>query len=165
MTGTEAIFYLMAAAAVGGGLGVVVARNVVYAALFLILTLLAVAAFYILLATEFLALVQILIYAGAVTILLLFVLMLTRVRDAPRALDGPQKPIAAVAALALFGVLAAMVAGTTWPGDTGEITRVPFESIGDALFRKWAVPFEVASLVLLVALVGAIVLARPEEGE
>lgn len=165
MTGTEAIFYLMAAAAVGGGLGVVLVRNVVYAALFLILTLLAVAAFYILLATEFLALVQILIYAGAVTILLLFVLMLTRARDAPGALDGPQKPIAAVVGLALFGVLAAMVAGTTWPGDTGEITRVPFESIGDALFRKWAVPFEVASLVLLVALVGAIVLARPEEGE
>ncbi len=165
MTGTEAIFYLMAAAAVGAGLGVVLVRNVVHAALFLILTLLAVAAFYILLATEFLALVQILIYAGAVTILLLFVLMLTRARDAPKALDGPQRPLAALAGLALFGVLATVVAGTTWPGDAGEVTRVPFESIGDALFRKWAVPFEVASLVLLVALVGAIVLARPEEGE
>jgi NADH:ubiquinone oxidoreductase subunit 6 (subunit J) len=165
MTGAEAIFYLMAVAAVGGGLGVVLVRNVVYAALFLILTLLAVAAFYILLATEFLALVQILIYAGAVTILLLFVLMLTRVRDAPGALDGPQKPFAALAAATLFAMLATVVARTTWPGDVGEVTRVPFESIGDALFRKWAVPFEVASLVLLVALVGAIVIARPEEGE
>jgi NADH:ubiquinone oxidoreductase subunit 6 (subunit J) len=165
VTGTELIFYLMAAAAVGGGLGVVLARNVVYAALFLILSLLAVAAFYILLATEFLALVQILIYAGAVTILLLFVLMLTRARDVPMALDGPQKPVAAVAGLALLGLLVTAVAETTWPRDVGTITRVPFESIGDALFRKWAVPFEVASLVLLVALVGAIVLARPEEGE
>ena len=165
MTGTEFIFYLMAAAAVGGGLGVVFARNVVYAALFLLLTLLAVAAFYILLATEFLALVQILIYAGAVTILLLFVLMLTRARDVPTALDGPQKPVAVLAGLALFGLLATAVAGTTWPRDAGTVTRVPFESIGDALFRRWAVPFEVASLVLLVALVGAIVLARPEEGE
>ena len=165
MTGTEAIFYLMAAAAVGGGLGVVLLRNVVYAALSLILSLLAVAAFYILLATEFLALVQILIYAGAVAILLLFALMLTRAHDAPMALDGPQKPFAAVAGVALFGVLAVAVAGTTWPRDAGQITRVPFETLGDALFRKWAVPFEVASLVLLVALVGAIVLARPEEGE
>jgi NADH:ubiquinone oxidoreductase subunit 6 (subunit J) len=165
VTGTELIFYLMAAAAVGGGLGVVLARNVVYAALFLLLSLLAVAAFYILLATEFLALVQILIYAGAVTILLLFVLMLTRARDVPMALDGPQKPLAAVAGLALLGLLVTAVAETTWPRDVGTITRVPFESIGDALFRKWAVPFEVASLVLLVALVGAIVLARPEEGE
>lgn len=165
MTGTEAVFYLMAAAAVGGGLGVVLLRNVVYAALSLILTLLAVAAFYILLATEFLALVQILIYAGAVAVLLLFALMLTRARDAPTVLDGPQKPFAALAGLALFGVLAAAVAGTTWPRDAGQITRVPFDTLGDALFRKWAVPFEVASLVLLVALVGAIVLARPEEGE
>jgi len=165
VTATELIFYLMAAAAVGGGLGVVLVRNVVYAALFLILSLLAVAAFYILLATEFLALVQILIYAGAVTILLLFVLMLTRARDVPMALDGPQKPVAAVASLALLGLLVTAVAKTTWPRDVGTITRVPFESIGDALFRKWAVPFEVASLVLLVALVGAIVLARPEEGE
>jgi NADH:ubiquinone oxidoreductase subunit 6 (subunit J) len=57
------------------------------------------------------------------------------------------------------------LAGTTWPRDAGQITRVPFETLGDALFRQWAVPFEVASLVLLVALVGAIVLARPEEGE
>ena len=165
MTATELIFYLMAAAAVGGGLGVVLVPNVVYAALFLILSLLAVAAFYILLATEFLALVQILIYAGAVTILLLFVLMLTRARDVPMALDGPQKPVAAVAGLALLGLLVTAVASTTWPRDVGTITRVPFESIGDALFRRWAVPFEVASLVLLVALVGAIVLARPEEGE
>jgi NADH:ubiquinone oxidoreductase subunit 6 (subunit J) len=155
----------MAAAAVGGGLGVVLVRNVVYAALFLLLSLLAVAAFYILLATEFLALVQILIYAGAVTILLLFVLMLTRARDLPTALDGPQKPFAAVAGLALLGLLVTAVVRTTWPRDVGTITRVPFESIGDALFRNWAVPFEVASLVLLVALVGAIVLARPEEGE
>jgi NADH-quinone oxidoreductase subunit J len=165
VTGTEFIFYLMAAAAVGGGLGVVLARNVVYAALFLLLALLAVASFYILLATEFLALVQILIYAGAVTILLLFVLMLTRARDVPMALDGPQKPVAAVAGLTLLALLLTAATGTTWPRDVGTITRVPFESIGDALFRRWAVPFEVASLVLLVALVGAIVLARPEEGE
>ena len=165
MTAAQGIFYLIAAGAVLGGMGVVFVRNVVYAALFLILSLLAVAGLYILLATEFLALVQILIYAGAVTILLLFVLMLTRARDMPMALDGPQKPVAAVAGLALFGVLAVAVAGTTWPRDAGQITRVPFETLGDALFRKWAVPFEIASLVLLVALVGAIVLARPEEGE
>jgi NADH-quinone oxidoreductase subunit J len=165
VTGTEFIFYLMAAAAVGGGLGVVFVQNVVYAALYLLLTLLAVAAFYILLATEFLALVQVLIYAGAVIILLLFVLMLTRARDVPMVLDGPQKPIAFVAGLALLGLLVTAVARTTWPRDVGTVTRVPFESIGDALFRSWAVPFEVASLVLLVALVGAIVLARPEEGE
>lgn len=165
MTVAEGFFYVVAAGTVAGGLGVVLSRNVVHAALSLIFTLLTVATLYILLASEFLALVQILIYAGAVTILLLFALMLTRVRDTPLTMDGPQKPIAAVAGLVLMGALLGMVVATTWPRDRGEATVVSLETLGDALFRSWAVPFEVASLVLLVALVGAIVIARPEDGE
>jgi len=165
MTVAQGIFYLIAALAVGGGLGVVLSRNAVYAALFLILALLAVAGVYILLATEFLALVQVLIYAGAVTVLLLFALMLTRIADLPETMVGPQWPVAAGASALLAGLLITTVATSDWPGDTGEITRVPFNSIGEVLFRQWAVPFEVASLVLLVALIGAIVLARQEEGE
>ncbi len=165
MTAAQGVFYLLAAGAVVGGLGVVFNRNVVHAAVLLILTLLSVAGLYILLATEFLTLVQILIYAGAVTILLLFVLMLTRARDVPLALDNPQKPIAALAGIAVLGVLVAMYSQTSWPRDVGQVARVSFDAIGDALFRRWAVPFEVASLVLLVALVSAIVLARAEEGE
>lgn len=166
MTVAQGIFYLIAALAVAGGLGVVLMRSTVYAALFLILTLLAVAGVYILLASEFLALVQILIYGGAVTVLLLFALMLTRARDLPETMVGAQWPVAALASSLLVGLLIAAVATTDWPGDVkGEITRIPFQELGDALFRQWAVPFEVASLVLLVALVGAIVLARQEEGE
>jgi NADH-quinone oxidoreductase subunit J len=165
MSVAQLVFYLIAALAVGGGLGVVLARNTVYAALLLIVSLLAVAGVYILLANEFLALVQVLIYAGAVTVLLLFALMLTRMSDLPETMVGSQWPVAAGASALLGGLLIAAVATSDWPGDTGEITRVPFESIGDALFRQWAVPFEIASLVLLVALIGAIVLARQEEGE
>ena len=77
MTVAQLIFYIFAALAVGGGLGVVLMRNAVYAAIFLILSLLAVAGIYILLASEFLALVQILVYGGAVTVIFLFALMLT----------------------------------------------------------------------------------------
>jgi len=166
MTVAQIIFYFIAALAVGGGLGVVLARNAVYAALFLIMSLLAVAGVYILLASEFLALVQILIYGGAVTVLLLFALMLTRVGDAPESMVGPQWPVAAVASALLAGLLIATASTTDWPGDAdGKITRIPFETLGNALFRQWAVPFEIASLVLLVALVGAIVLARQEEEE
>lgn len=165
MTVAQLMFYLIAALAVGGALGVVLSRNAVYAALFLILSLLAVAGVYILLANEFLALVQVLIYAGAVTVLLLFALMLIRTSDVSESMVGAQWPVAAGASALLGGLLITAVATSDWPGDTGEITRVPFESIGDALFRQWAVPFEIASLVLLVALVGAIVLAREEEGE
>jgi len=162
---TQGVFYVIAAGAVGGALGVVFIRSTVYAALFLILTLLSVAGLYILLATEFLALVQILIYAGAVTVLLLFALMITRVTDLPEEMEGAQWPVGLVGAGVLLGALITMVKQTTWPNDVGQITLVPISALGDALFRRWAAPFEIASLVLLVALVGAIVLAREEEGE
>ena len=165
MTVAQGIFYLIAALAVAGGLGVVLMRSTVYAALFLILALLAVAGIYILLASEFLALVQVLIYGGAVTVLLIFALMLTRTGDLPEEMLGAQWPIAGLATSLLMGLLIAAVATSNWPGDVGETTIVPFNTLGEALFRQWAVPFEVASLVLLVALVGAIILARGEEGE
>ncbi len=165
MTVAQGIFYLIAAMAVAGGLGMVLMRSTVYAALSLILSLLAIAAIYILLGSEFLALVQVLVYGGAVTVLLLFALMLTRTDDLQETMAGAQWPLGAVASLLLMGVLIATAATTNWPGDVGRTAVIPFEALGDALFRQWAVPFEVASLVLLIALIGAIVIAREEEGE
>ncbi len=165
MSYEEVIFYFVAALTVLGGLGVVLARNVVHSALFLIVALMAVAAVFILLSAEFLAIVQVLIYGGAVTILILFAMMLTRVRDMPGALDGPQRPFAALAAAAFLAISILAVVSAEWPGETEEITVIAFSDLGDKLFRNWAAPFEVASLVLLVALIGAIILARGEEGE
>jgi NADH-quinone oxidoreductase subunit J len=165
MSYEEVIFYFVAALAVLGALGVVLARNVVHSALFLVLSLLAVAGVFILLSAEFLAIVQVLIYGGAVTILILFAMMLTRVRDTPQALDGPQRPFAALAAAAFLGLSVVSVVTTeAWDG-VEEINVVSFIALGDSLFRNWAAPFEIASLVLLVALIGAIILARGEEGE
>jgi NADH-quinone oxidoreductase subunit J len=161
----EGIFYVVAVVTVLGALGVVLARNVVHAALFLILALLSVAGVFILLSAEFLAIVQVLIYGGAVTILVLFAMMLTRVRDLPQPLDGAQRPFAAMAAGAFLGISILATVATDWPGETEKITIVPFSELGDALFRTWAVPFEIASLVLLVALIGGIILARSEDGE
>ena len=165
MTYEELIFYVVAAVTVAGALGVVLARNVVHSALFLILALLAVAGVFILLSAEFLAIVQVLIYGGAVTMLILFAMMLTRVDDAPQAMDGPQQPFAALAAAAFLGISILAIVSTDWPGETERITVVPFEDFGRALFSTWALPFEIASLVLLVALIGAIIIARGEEGE
>jgi NADH-quinone oxidoreductase subunit J len=165
LTGEEVIFFLIAAVTIIGGLGTVLARNVVHSALFLILSLLAVGGIFILLAADFLAIVQILIYGGAVTILILFAMMLTRVRDLPMAADGPQKPIAAVAAVVFMITSIAAVASTEYPDESDRINVVSFEEIGRSLFTTWAVPFEIASLVLMVALLGAIILARGEEGE
>ncbi len=165
MSYEEGIFYAVAAVTVAGALGVVLARNVVHSALFLIMALIAVAGVFILLAAEFLAVVQVLIYGGAVTILILFAMMLTRVRDMPAAMDGPQKPFAALAAAAFMGVSILAIVSTDWPGQTDKINVVTLDQIGSTLFTTWAVPFEIASLVLTVALLGAIILARGEEGE
>jgi NADH-quinone oxidoreductase subunit J len=162
---TEVFFYLMAAIVVAGALGVVLVRNIVYAAIALIMSLLGVAGIYILLSVEFLALVQVLVYGGAVTVLVLFALMLTRTGELKEKLDGDQKPLAAVAAIALLGALIAMLTQTTWPRDVNQLTVVPFGDIGDALFGRWAVPFEIASGVLLVSLIGAVVISMQEEGE
>jgi NADH-quinone oxidoreductase subunit J len=167
MSYEEGIFYFVAALTVLGAMGVVLARNVIHSALFLILALLAVAGVFILLAADFLAIVQILVYGGAVTILILFAMMLTRVRDAPEALDGPQRPFAALAAGAFLAISTLAAVSTDWEalGATEEIHVVSFEAIGNLLFTNWAIPFEIASLVLLVALIGSIILARGEEGE
>ena len=104
---SEVLFGIAAVLTLGGGLGVVATRNVVHAALFLLLSLVAVAGLYLLLFAEFLALVQVLIYGGAIIIVLLFAIMLTRSHDYPRISDNPQWPLAIVTALAVFGVLAA----------------------------------------------------------
>lgn len=165
MSYEEAIFYVVGAVTVAGAAGVVFARNIVHAALFLMLALLAVAGVFILLAAEFLAIVQVLIYGGAVTILVMFAMMLTRVRDLPAEADGPQKPFAFIAAGAFAVTSIAAIVSTDWPGNTDEINVISFNDIGTALFTTWAVPFEVASLLLMVALLGAVVLARGEEGE
>ena len=162
---TEIFFYIFAATIIGGALGVVLVRNIVHVSVLLIGSLLGVAGLYILLSVEFLALVQILIYGGAVMVLILFALMLTRTRELNGNLDGDQKPLAAVASLALLGAFIAAIVKTDWPRDVGQITTVPFNSIGVELFNRWAVPFEIASGVLLVALVGAIIIAMQEEGE
>jgi NADH:ubiquinone oxidoreductase subunit 6 (subunit J) len=158
----QVFFYLISAVVVGAALGVVLMNNVVHAALFLVATLLSIAGLYVLLSAEFLALVQVLLYAGGVIVLVLFALMMTRGRDLPQQMNGAQRPFAVIAGLALIVIIAAAAAGTAWPGRLEEVSPVSFNAIGESLFSTWAVPFEIASLVLLVALVGAIVLARQE---
>ena len=156
------LFIVLAALTLVGGLGVVMTRNVVHAALFLLMALMAVAGIYLILFTEFLALVQVLIYGGAIIIVLLFAIMLTRAADYPRISDNRQWPLAAVASIALAAVLGAAF----WIGAPGgTVAQSPeFRGLANSLFTRWAIPFEVASLVLLVALIGAIIIARTGDG-
>ena len=158
------LFILVAALTLGGALGVVLTRNVVHAALALLLSLLSVAGVYLILFAEFLALVQVLIYGGAIIIVLLFAIMLTRSAEYPRISDNRQWPLAAIAALGLLAVLVSSF--LIRPVDDTKAQSPAFGDLANSLFTRWAIPFEVASLVLLVALVGAIIIARsgPDEG-
>ena len=152
------LFYLFGVLTLGAAVGTVITRNVVYAALFLLASLMGVAGLFVLLLAEFLALVQVLIYGGAITIVLLFAIMLTRTEEFSLMRDNPQKPLAVVAGLAVFGVLVAALLNSVPDLDVRE--SVGFEDLSADLFSRWAIPFEVASLLLLVALIGAIVIAR-----
>jgi NADH-quinone oxidoreductase subunit J len=158
----EGIFVALGAAGLLAALLLVTAKNVVHAALYLVGSLASVGGVYLLLAAEFVAWVQVLIYVGAIVVLLLFGLMLTRAPIGREALDNQQRGVSAVVAL---GVLAGLVI-LVW--DAFSEARVSLATtrtagIGQQLFTTFVLPFEVVSFLLLAALVGAIVLARKEE--
>lgn len=165
MTVAEVIFYILAIVSIMAAIGVVTVPNVVHAGLFLILSLLGVAGFYILLSNEFLALVQILIYAGTISILLLLALMLTRGREQnlPSVGAGAQWPLALLGAGVLVAVLMTAILDVQWPRDDGFVTLIDINTLGGALFRDWLLPFELVSVVLTVALIGAVVISRRDE--
>ncbi len=155
-----AVFYVLALVTLGGAIGVVTTRNIVHAALFLLAALGGVAGFFALLYAEFLALAQVLIYGGAVVIVILFALMLTRRGELELMDEHKRWPLAAAVSFGLFAVMAAafIVDAARYNADVR--TSVSLDALGAVLFERWAAPFEIASLVLLVALIGAIVIAR-----
>ncbi len=165
---TEVLWWIFAALVVGASLGVVAARSVIHSAIFLIGSLAGVGAMYVFLTVDFLALVQFLIYGGAVTVLILLALMLTRadVTGLPEKVNGAQAPFAVLVGAGLMAILIGVAAGTTWPGNVSDRPiNIPIELISQKLFLDYGPPFVIASVLLLVALVGAIILARQEEGE
>ena len=165
---TEVVWWIVAAGVVGASAGVVFSRSVVHAAIFLILSLAGVGAIYLFLTIEFIALVQFLIYGGAVTVLILLALMLTRMGASgrPEPLTGTQAPFGALVAAALMATLIGVAVSTAWPGDLGgSPVAVSIERIGEALFQDYGAPFIIMAALLLVAFVGAIAIARQEDGD
>ena len=158
MTGSLILFYIAATLVILGGIGVVITKNIVYAAFSLLVSMIGIAGVFLLAFAEFLALVQILIYGGAVVIVILFALMLTRIEDFRDLSDSRNRPLALLVSLILFAVLVASLIQT--PTSTGDRSHISMVELGESLFTDWAIPFEVASLVLLVALIGAIVIVR-----
>jgi NADH-quinone oxidoreductase subunit J len=164
-TWQEIVFWIVGVVMAVAALRVVTTRNVVHAALYLVGTLLGAAALYVLLLAEFVAWVQVLVYVGAVVVLMLFGLMLTRAPIGSANLDNHQRLLAALCAGAVFAV-------TTWimvSAFDGKDISIANEAgtrtadVGRVIFSSYVLPFEVVSVLLLAALVGAVVIARRDE--
>ncbi|HKY76578.1 MAG TPA: NADH-quinone oxidoreductase subunit J [Acidimicrobiia bacterium] len=171
-----AVFVIFAIAALGGAGGVVMARKPVHAALSLVLTLFSVAVFFVMQGAHFLAAVQVIVYAGAIVVLFLFVIMLLGI-DQEDVLDEPlraQRPLAVAvggalfAGLLLFAQILEPTGGSAARGSATQGDVVNVERLATSLFTDFLWPFEITSALLVIAVVGGVVLARrgsaqPEE--
>ena len=190
----DVVFWILSVMAVVGALGVVMVPDLFRAALLLIVVFIAVAGFFVLLSAEFLAVVQVLIYVGAIAILIIFAVMLTRDVQHGNLPNRMQMPAAVLAAL-LFAALVAVAVDTQWeflPAEqqervdlvqtsavttlTGDVlteagitspeeqAEVQNAGLADLLISDYVLPFEAVSVLLLAALIGALVLVRPNPG-
>jgi NADH-quinone oxidoreductase subunit J len=164
MTSQNVAFWILAIAMGVGAVGVVRSRNIVHAALFLIVVLVGAAAQYIVLLAEFVGITQFFIYIGAIAVLFLFGIMLTRAPMRSADFDNDQRWAAATVAVFLFGVLVALLVNAFGHDEIKLTDKLLAASrtgpVADSLFRNFVVPFEVVSMLLLAALVGAVVIAR-----
>ncbi len=170
MTSDLIVFLILSLITIASALGMLFSRNAVYSALFLVLNFVTVAVFYLLLGAPFIAMTQITVYAGAIMVLFLFVIMLLGAENlAPGKALPWQKPLAFTLALALVSesvyiILsrAQLTANITSP-DASLNSVESLRAMAMMLFEKYLLPFEITSIVLLVAMVGAIVLAKQEK--
>jgi len=157
----QVIFILLGLITLGAALMVVLSRNLLHSALWLILTFFGIAGIFILLQAEFLAVAQILIYVGAISILIIFAIMLTRrVADPKRPRFNDQWGVVGGFAALLFVTLAAIVSRVAWPVAVGQVPADVIQQMGADFVGSYVVPFEVASVLLVVAMIGAIIVAR-----
>lgn len=165
MSVAKVVFILLSLVTLAGAAGVVLHRNLFRAALFLVLSFVGVAGLYVLLEAELLAMVQLLVYVGAISILIVFAVMLSRQLMSPEFRARNEQWLWGLGAAAvLFVVLAVVLLRVSWPVDPAKSPVAPgsIASLGAALVsgEAYALPFEVASVLLLVALVGAVIIAR-----
>jgi len=165
------LFLILSVVAVATALGMLLSKNAVYSALFLVLNFATIAVFYLLLGAPFIAISQVTVYAGAIMVLFLFVIMLLGAETL-----APSKVLRGQG-LAAFALAVVLVAETVYlllfrHAAVGAIARpdaalneLPaLQKIGEALFTSYLLPFEITSILLLVAMVGAIVLTKQEKG-
>jgi len=162
--GEQAAFIILSIITLASAVVVVNSNNVVRAALALVPTFLGVTGLYIMLQAEFVAGIQVLIYAGAITVLILFVIMLTEGGTGLRIRQrNEQAPLGLLTAAALAAILISVLTRTEWPKSTATLPQYTASAIGNTFLTNSVLAFEVSSLVLLISLMGAIIIARREK--
>jgi NADH-quinone oxidoreductase subunit J len=158
-------FYVFAAVTIVSAIGVVFSRSIVYAAFALLFTFFGVAAIYVLLAADFIAVTQILLYVGGILVLIVFGVMLT---SRAYSVEIKRGVLQVVPAVIIVGVIAGTLIGifttTPWPISNMAPYQETARPIGALLMTQFVLPFELASVLLLVALIGAVIIARREKG-
>jgi NADH-quinone oxidoreductase subunit J len=158
------IFVLLAVITLGAAVMVVTSRNLLHSALWLIVSFFGIAGVFILLHAEFLAVVQVLVYVGAISMLIIFAIMLTRrIMDPAQPRFNNQWGLVAGFAALLFVGLAAVATRVTWPVVAGAVPADVIARLGADFVGVYAVPFEVASVLLVAAMIGAIIIARERD--
>ncbi len=163
-TGEFVAFFILSVCAIIGAVMAINFTKVVHTALSIAFTFIAIAGLYVLLEAEFLAFVQVLLYVGAITILMIFGIMMTK-HDGEG--QEPGRPLletlAAIGCVCLFGILFYGIRNADFPTETAAFAEDNTREIGLQLFTQYAIPFELVSVLLTVAFIGAIALAKREE--
>lgn len=164
LTGEHVAFAILAVLTIGGGIIVAFSARIIYAAFSLLFTFIGVAGMYVLLAADFLAVAQVIIYVGGILVLILFGVMLTqRIYDVRLKARRIQPIVGGIAAAAILALLVAVVFGTKWSGLTPEGAEPTTAILGHGFMKEFVFPFEFASIILLIALIGAALIARRDD--
>lgn len=158
------IFGFVSLITLGAAVAVVTNKNILHSAFYLVLAFVGVAGIYVLLEAPFIAVVQVLVYIGAIAILIVFAIMLTR-RIMSKDLEqrNAQWVLAALGGFALFGVMGWIVYSVNWPVAEAAVPEDTITILGQELFSTYVVPFEIVSVLLLAALVGSILIGRERD--
>ncbi len=167
MSGEMIAFFILSLFTIGGAVFMISFTRVVHMVVALAFTFLSIAGLYVLLEAEFVAVTQVLVYAGAVAILMLFGIMLTKHQEQEKEEEKRKahKWLALLTVAAFFAIVFFTLQGVTWDSQPQSFAEDNLLTIGKLMFTEYVIPFELVSVLLLVALVGAIIMARREEGD
>jgi NADH-quinone oxidoreductase subunit J len=160
----DALFWILASIMIGSGLLVVTMRDIIRCGLAMIVCFGALAGIYVLIGAPLIGAAQVIVYIGAISVLILFAIMLTQTKDAPaRLVFQTQAGAAAIASVIIAVVIGLAITATDW-GEVGQRVRIATDDMSALLFKDFVFPFEIVSVLLLAAVIGGVFLAKREPG-